>query len=97
MDLLVSNDDLANTAASCLLTEAETYFRAQKMSVILGTMVPFAEEYRFFRRAGYRNVIQALAPRTYRFGFSIYDKSESSLVSLSARDWFVTQTDHEAH
>jgi hypothetical protein len=97
MDLLVTDDALGNTAAGSLIAEAEAYFRVKEISVVLASMVPSAAEYRVLRRAGYINLIPAFAPRTYRFAFFIHNSSESSLVSLSARDWFITQADYEAH
>ena len=96
MDLLVTDDVLGETAGACLMAGAETYFRAQEMSLAVGLMVPLAAEYRILRRAGYTHLPQALAPRAFRFAFFVHNTRERDLISLSAGNWFITMTDYES-
>lgn len=96
MDLLVTDGLLGKTAGACLMAEAEAYFRAQEMSLAAGLMVPFAAEYRILRRAGYTRLPQAFAPRAFRFAFFVHNSRERDLISLLARDWFITMADYES-
>lgn len=96
MDMLVTDGPLGETAGACLMAEAEAYFRAQEMSLAAGLMVPLAAEYRVLRRAGYTYLPQALAPRAFRFAFSIHNTSDRDLISFSAQDWFITMADYES-
>jgi len=95
MDLLVIDGLSGDAAASSLMIETEKYFRAQERSLITGLMVPSAAEYRFIRNAGFIELPQSFAPRTFPFAFFTHDTSESNLVSLSAQDWFITLADFE--
>jgi GNAT superfamily N-acetyltransferase/L-amino acid N-acyltransferase YncA len=94
MDLLVADGTPGETAGACLLAEAETYFRAQGMSVTAGLMVPPFAECRVMRRAGYRSLPLALTPRPFRFAYFVH-VNKPDLTSLSAQDWFVTLADYE--
>jgi hypothetical protein len=96
LDLLVSDSSLSETAGVCLLAEAEAYFRAQKVALIVGLMVPFAAEYQIFCRAGYHSLPAFLAPKSFRLGFFLHNTSDRDLISLSAQDWFITMADHES-
>jgi len=96
MDLLVTDGVLGEVVGACLMAEAETYFRAQEMSLTVGLMVPLAAEYRVLRRAGYTRIPQAFAPRTFRFAFFVHNTGDIDLVSLSAQDWFITTADYES-
>ena len=96
MDLLTAGDSLGEIAGARLMVEAEAYFRAQEMSLAAGLMVSSAVEYRILRRAGYRPVPRALAPRVFRFALFVHKTPECDLTWLSARDWFITLADHES-
>lgn len=96
MDILVTNGLLGETAGACLMAEAESYFRTQEMSLAGALMVPLASEYRILQQAGYANLPQAIAPRVFRFAFFVHNTSERDLISLSARDWFITLADYES-
>jgi GNAT superfamily N-acetyltransferase len=96
MELMVAEGASGEQAGSHLLAEAEDFFRAQKMAVIVGLMAPFADEYRILRRAGYRPVPEALAPRVFRFIFMLHETRDSDLLSLSVGDWYVTLSDYES-
>lgn len=96
MDSLVADGPLSKTASACLMAEAEAYFCAQGMSLAAALMVPFASEYRILQKAGYTHLPQALAPRTFRFAFFVHNTHERDLMSLSARDWFITMADYES-
>ncbi len=96
MDFLVTGGVLGETAGGYLMAEAETYFRAQEMSLGAGPMMPLAVEQRILRRAGYARLPQPLAPRAFRFAFVIHRSDERDLSSLSAREWFVTLADYES-
>jgi hypothetical protein len=96
MDLLVSESSLSDQAGACLLAGAETYFRAEGMSLCAGLMATSAAEFRLLSRAGYRLLPRAIAPRVFRFGFFVHDDSEQDLALLSAQDWFITLADYES-
>jgi hypothetical protein len=96
MDLLTTGDSLGEMAGARLMVEAEAYFRAQGMALAAGLMVSSAVEYRILRRAGYRPVPRALAPRVFRFALFVHDVRDHDLTWLSARDWFITLADHES-
>jgi len=96
MDLLTKGDSLGEMAGARLMVEAGTYFRAQEMSLAAGLMVSSAVEYRIMRRAGYRPVPRALAPRVFRFALFVHKTPECDLTWMSARDWFITLADHES-
>jgi hypothetical protein len=96
MDMLVTDDVLGRAAGACLMAEAETYFRAHKMSLAAGLMAPFTVEYEVLRRNGFVSLPAALAPRKFRFAFFVHHTGEADLTSLSARDWFVTLADYES-
>jgi hypothetical protein len=96
MDLLVTDGVLGETVGACLMAEAEAYFRAQEMSVAVGLMTSLPAEYRILRRAGYQGLPRALAPRAFRFAFVVHDSQKKDLVSLSARDWYITLADYES-
>lgn len=97
MDLLVADNKLGQIAGAHLLAEAETYFRIQQMSVATALMPSFAAEYLILRRGGYLKVPRAFSPRTFRFAFYVHDAYNKELMSLSARNWFITMADHEVH
>ena len=78
------------------MAKAEAHFRAQEMSLAAALMAPFASEYRILQQAGYMRMPQALARRAFRFAFFLHNTSERDLVSLSARDWFITMADYES-
>jgi len=96
MDLLVSNDELGESAGVRLLLEAERYFRNKNMSLAAGLMPRWAAEYRILRRAGYARLSQLFSPRSFYFAFYLHDANKDSLVSLLARDWFITIADYES-
>jgi hypothetical protein len=96
MDSLVADGPLSETASACLMAEAEAYFRVQGMSLAAALMVPFASEYHILQQAGYTHLPQALAPRAFRFAFFVHNTRERELMSLSARDWFITMADYES-
>jgi len=96
MDLLVADGVWGEMAGACLMAEAEVYFRAQDMLLAAGLMVPIAAEHRILHRAGYQRLPQALGPRAFRFAFFVHNTHERDLVSLSARDWFITMADYES-
>lgn len=96
MDLLVSNDKLGELAGVRLLAEAEHYFRNEHMSVAAGLMPRWAAEYHILHRAGYARLPQLFSPRSFYFAFFLHNPNKDSLVSLLARDWFVTIADYES-
>lgn len=96
MDLLVADGVLGETAGAYLMAEAEVYFRAREMSLGIGLMMPLVVERRILRRAGYVRLPQPLAPRAFRFAFFVHSTDERNLISLSAREWFVTLADYES-
>ena len=96
MDFLVTDGALGKAAGTCLMAEAETYFRMHEMTLAAGLMAPFTSEYEILRQAGFVGVPSALTPRKFRFAFFVHDTSEKDLVSLSDRDWFVTLADYES-
>ena len=96
MDLLVADNKLGQIAGAHLLAQAETYFRIQQMSVATALMPFFAAEYLILRRSGYMKVPRAFRPRSFRFAFFVHDAYNKELMSLSARNWFITMADHES-
>jgi GNAT superfamily N-acetyltransferase len=96
MDLLVADGPLGERAGAHLMAEAETYFRSRDVSVAAGLVPRSAPEYRVLRRAGYVGLPQALAPRVFRFAFFVHSTDDTDLMSLSAREWFVTLADYES-
>jgi hypothetical protein len=96
MDLLASKSTLSEIAGACLLAEAEAYFRAEGMALAAGLMAPLAAESRIMSQAGYRSLPTAVAPRVFRFAFFVHSTDETDLISLSAREWFVTLADYES-
>jgi hypothetical protein len=96
MDLLVADNKLGQIAGTHLLADAETYFRTQQMSVATALMPSFAAEYLILRRSGYVKVPRAFSPRSFRFAFFVHDAHNKELMSLSARNWFITMADHES-
>jgi uncharacterized protein affecting Mg2+/Co2+ transport len=66
------------------------------MSVATALMPSFAAEYPLLRRSGYVNMPRAFSPRSFRFAFFVHDKNNKDLVTLSARNWFITMADHES-
>ena len=96
MDLLVADGPLGELAGAYLMAEAETYFRAHEMSLGAGLMMPLEVEHRILRRAGYTRLPRPLAPRTFRFAFFVHSTDDRDLISLSAREWFVTLADYES-
>jgi GNAT superfamily N-acetyltransferase len=96
VDFLVTDDPLGELAGAYLLAETETYFRSRDISVAAGLASRSAPGYRALRRAGYVGLPQALAPRAFRFAFFVHSTDETDLISLSAREWFVTLADYES-
>jgi hypothetical protein len=96
MDLLVTDDALGEAAGASLMAEADIYFRTQKMPLAAGLMVPFASEYKVFRRVGFLSLPSAFMPRKFHFAFYVHNTGASDLMSLSIMDWFVTLADYES-
>ncbi|MBN1219956.1 MAG: GNAT family N-acetyltransferase [Anaerolineae bacterium] len=95
MDLLVRADERGPVAGACLLDEAETYFRTQQVSLMMGLMTSFSEEYSILFRVGYRQLPHFITPRVFRFAFYNHGEGEHN-VSLATQDWFVTLADYES-
>ena len=96
MDLLVTDGVLGKVAGTCLMAEAETYFKMHEVALAAGLMVPSTSEYEILRQAGFAGMPSVLTPRRFRFAFFVHDTSEEDLGSLSAKDWFVTLADYES-
>jgi hypothetical protein len=96
MDLLVTDGPFGELAGAYLMAETESYFRSRGMSLAAGLVSRSAPEHRVLRRAGYMGLPQALAPRAFRFAFFVHSTDETDLISLSAREWFVTLADYES-
>jgi hypothetical protein len=96
MDLLLGDGPWCEQAGDCLTTEIEAFFRARGMSLVTGLMMPFSTEYRTLRRAGYRLVPPALAPRLFHFAVFSHTDGQSDLTQIAARDWFITLADYES-
>jgi hypothetical protein len=95
MDLLVARGVSGEMAGTCLVAEAEAYFRSRGVSLIAGLMAPLAVEYRILRQAGYRPLPPVLAPRIFRFAFFTHNAGKA-VLPLSGHDWFVTLADYES-
>jgi GNAT superfamily N-acetyltransferase len=96
MDLLVVQGVSGEMAGTCLVAEAEAYFRSRGVSLIAGLMAPLAAEYHILRQSGYLPLPPVLAPRSFRFAFFVHNAGEKVLLPLSGRDWFVTLADYES-
>jgi hypothetical protein len=96
MDFLVAGNRAGKKAGVNLLAQAEVYCRSKKMSLLMGLMPDFTDEYRLFRKAGYRRLPPAISPRPFRFASFIHDNKNEVLTSLSEKDWFITLADYES-
>jgi len=96
MDLLLGDGPWSEPAGDCLMAEIEVFFRAHGMALATGLMMPFSTEYRVLRRAGYRPVPAALAPRLFHFAVFAHADGQPDLTQIAARDWFITLADYES-
>jgi GNAT superfamily N-acetyltransferase len=96
LDFLVTDDEFGKKAGELLLAEAESYFRTQEMSLIVGIMPSFTAEYRLLRRAGYIHWPSTYLPRPLRFVYFVHNSSPPDLPLLSAQNWFITLADYES-
>jgi hypothetical protein len=96
MDFLVTDNKAGHKAGENLLVQAELYCRSKQMSLLIGLMPDFTDEYQIFRKAGYRHLPPVFSPRPFRFAAFIHNKKDIVLRSLAPEDWFITLADYES-
>jgi L-amino acid N-acyltransferase YncA len=98
LDLLVRDDHpLKMKIGTCLMSQAEVFFRTRGMSVAAALMLPQAIEYRILRKCGYWQLPAAISPMLNRFVFFIHNGPQERLKAMTIEDWFVTLADYETH
>ncbi len=96
VDYLINNSESGRQVGAYLLTEAERLFRERGMLLAMNLSSSFTKEYQLLRQLGYRYVPAFISPRPFRFATFLHDTSDSTLTSLSAKDWFITIADYES-